>query len=60
VVAVDGFTGFKPAAVEELPDVVTVMDPFQVTRLAGEALDVCLWDGPDCPTDQQSRTRRPN
>ena len=23
----DGFTGFKTAAVEELPDVVTVMDP---------------------------------
>jgi transposase len=39
VVAMDGFTGFKTAAVEELPDVVTVMDPFHVTRLAGEALD---------------------
>jgi hypothetical protein len=26
----DGFTGFKSAAVEELPDVVTVMDPFYV------------------------------
>ena len=37
----DGFTGFKSAAVEELPDVVTVMDPFHVTRLAGEALDEC-------------------
>ena len=37
----DGFTGFKTAAVEELPDVVTVMDPFHVTRLAGEALDEC-------------------
>ena len=41
VVAMDGFTGFKTAAVEELPDVVTVMDPFHVTRLAGEALDEC-------------------
>ncbi|WP_075891970.1 ISL3 family transposase [Actinomyces provencensis] len=41
VVAMDGFTGFKTAAVEELPDVVTVLDPFHVTRLAGEALDVC-------------------
>ena len=29
------------AAVEELPDVVTVLDPFHVTRLAGEALDKC-------------------
>ena len=33
VVAMDGFTGFKTAAVEELPDVVTVLDPFHVTRL---------------------------
>lgn len=41
VVAMDGFTGFKTAAVEEPPDVVTVMDPFHVTRLAGEALDEC-------------------
>ncbi|HRE02447.1 MAG TPA: ISL3 family transposase, partial [Ilumatobacteraceae bacterium] len=41
VVAMDGFTGFKTAATEELPDVVTVMDPFHVTRLAGEALDEC-------------------
>jgi transposase len=41
VVAMDGFTGFKTAAVEELPDAVTVMDPFHVTRLAGEALDEC-------------------
>jgi transposase len=41
VVAMDGFTGFKTAAVEELPDVVAVMDPFHVTRLAGEALDEC-------------------
>lgn len=41
VVAMDGFTGFKTAAVEELGDVATVMDPFHVTRLAGEALDEC-------------------
>ena len=41
VVAMDGFTGFKTAAVEELPDVVSVLDPFHVTRLAGEALDEC-------------------
>jgi transposase len=37
----DGFTGFKTAAAEELPDAVTVMDPFHVVRLAGDALDVC-------------------
>ena len=41
VVAMDGFTGFKTAAVEELPDAVAVMDPFHVVRLAGDALDEC-------------------
>jgi len=41
VVAMDGFTGFKTAAAEELPDAVTVMDPFHVVRLAGDALDRC-------------------
>jgi len=39
VVAMDGFTGYKTAASEELPKAVTVMDPFHVARLAGEALD---------------------
>jgi len=62
VVARDGFTGFKTAAAEELPDAVTVMDPFHVVRLAGEALllrgaprtevlraapDACCWSRPD-------------
>jgi transposase len=37
----DGFTGFKTATAEELPDAVAVMDPFHVVRLAGEALDQC-------------------
>ncbi len=41
VVAMDGFTGFKTATAEELPDAVAVMDPFHVARLAGEALDEC-------------------
>jgi transposase len=41
VVAMDGFTGFKTAATEELPDAVAVMDPFHVVRLAGNALDEC-------------------
>jgi transposase len=41
VVAMDGFTGFKTATSEELPDAVTVMDPFHVVRLAGDALDRC-------------------
>lgn len=41
VVAIDGFTGFKTATVEELPDMVPVMDPFHVVRLAGDALEDC-------------------
>ncbi|KQH78797.1 transposase, partial [Mycobacterium gordonae] len=41
VVAMDGFSGFKTAATEELPDAATVMDPFHVVRLAGNALDEC-------------------
>src|SRR5512143_2623829 len=41
VVAMDGFTGFKTATTEELPDAVPVMDPFHVVRLAGDALDGC-------------------
>ncbi|GAA3669008.1 hypothetical protein GCM10022202_33860 [Microbacterium marinilacus] len=41
VVAMDGFTGFKTAAAEELPKATAVMDPFHVVRLAGDALDVC-------------------
>lgn len=41
VVAMDGFTGFKTATVEQLPDAVAVMDPFHVVRLAGDALDRC-------------------
>ncbi len=41
VVAMDGFTGFKTATTEELPDAVAVMDPFHVVRLTGDALDRC-------------------
>jgi transposase len=41
VVAMDGFTGFKTAAAETLPDAVEVMDPFHVVQLAGDALDQC-------------------
>ena len=41
VVAMDGFSGFKTASTEELPDAATVMDPFHVVRLAGNALDEC-------------------
>ena len=41
VVAMDGFTGFKTAAAEEVPDAVAVMDPFHVVALAGHAVDTC-------------------
>src|SRR4051794_24485662 len=41
IVAMDGFTGFKTATNEELPEAVAVMDPFHVVRLAGDALDRC-------------------
>ncbi len=37
----DGFTGFKTATTEVLPDAVAVMDPFHVARLAGDAFDHC-------------------
>lgn len=41
VVAMDGFSGFKTAAAEQLPDAIAVMDPFHVIQLAGDALDRC-------------------
>ena len=41
VVAMDGFTGFKTAAAEELPGAAAMMDPFHVVRLAGDAPDRC-------------------
>ena len=37
----DGFTGFKSAAAEEIPGARAVMDPFHVVQLAGDALDEC-------------------
>ncbi len=36
VVAMDGFTGFKTATTEDLPDATAVMDPFHLVRLAGD------------------------
>lgn len=39
VVAMDGFTGFKTATTEQLPDATVVMDPFHVVKLAGDALE---------------------
>jgi transposase len=40
VVAMDGFAGYKTAAVDAVPDAVTVMDPFHVVALAGTKLDL--------------------
>ena len=39
VVAMDGFTGYKTAAGEEIPAATAVMDPFHVVQLFGDALD---------------------
>lgn len=41
VVAMDGFGGYKNAAIDAVPDAVTVMDPFHVVALAGTKLDLC-------------------
>lgn len=41
IVAMDGFTGYKTAAAEELPAATAVMDPFHVVALAGEKIDQC-------------------
>lgn len=41
VVAMDGFTGYKTASTEKLPDAVEVMDPFHVIGVAGDTLDKC-------------------
>src|SRR5690606_18889675 len=41
IIAMDGFTGFKTAAAEEIPDAVAVMDPFHTVQLAGDGLDRC-------------------
>lgn len=41
VVVMDGFTGFKSAAGEELPKAHAVMDPFHVVSLSGDRLDEC-------------------
>ena len=40
VVAMDGFTGFKTATAEELPEATAVMDPFHVVAVRHEALCV--------------------
>jgi transposase len=59
VVAMDGFTGFKTAAAEELPDATPVMDPFHVVRLAGDALDRCRQRVQQATTGHRGRSGDP-
>jgi transposase len=59
VVAMDGFTGFKTAAAEELPDAVPVMDPFHVVRLAGDGLDRCRQRVQQTTTGHRGRSGDP-
>ncbi|MGV0835649.1 ISL3 family transposase [Mycolicibacterium thermoresistibile] len=41
IVAMDGFSGYKNAAADQLPEATAVMDPFHVVALAGTKLDLC-------------------
>lgn len=41
IVAMDGFSGYKNAATDQLPEAIAVMDPFHVVALAGTKLDLC-------------------
>jgi len=54
VVAMDGFTGFKTATSEELPDAVAVMDPFHVVRVRHEA--PCVSSGGERPPPSGCRS----
>jgi transposase len=57
VVAMDGFTGFKTATAEELPEAVAVMDPFHVVRVRHEA--PCVSSGGERPPPGGCRSSRP-
>jgi hypothetical protein len=59
VVAMDGFTGFKTAAAEEIPAAVAVMDPFHVVRLAGDALNDCRRRVQQTTRDRRGRKNDP-
>lgn len=41
IVAMDGFSGYKTAAADQLPEATIVMDPYHVVALAGTKLDLC-------------------
>ena len=58
VVAMDGFTGFKTAAAETVPDAVAVMDPFHVGALAGDALDRYRQRAQQATCEHRERTGR--
>ena len=59
IVAMDGFTGFKSAAAEELPDARAVMDPLYKARrmLAHQILPAHA--APAAPTSRPVRQRLP-
>jgi transposase len=59
VVAIDGFTGFRTATSEELPDAVPVIDPFHVVRLAGNGLDRCRQRVQQATTGHRGRAGDP-
>ena len=43
IVAMDGFSGYKSAAVNQLPGAVAVMDPFHVVHIARACQFFCVW-----------------
>jgi len=59
IVAMDGFGGYKNAAVTAVPDAVTVMDPFHVVALAGAKLDLCRQRVQQDTTGHRGRTGDP-
>lgn len=59
IVAMDGFTGYKTATTETLPEAITVMDPFHVVALAGTALDKCRQRIQQATLDRRGRKGDP-
>ena len=59
VVAMDGFSGFKTATAEDLPEATAVMDPFHVVALAGEKIDQCRQRVQQATLDHRGRSGDP-
>ena len=59
VAAMDGFSGYKTAASEELPTATAVMDPFHVVHLAADALDRCRQRVQQATTGHRGRAGDP-